>query len=193
MNHEQLKQQIMVDPDNQQYTNQGIEPLFWAPSTAKILIIGQAPGLKALESRRFFWDKSGDRLRKWMGVSIDEFYNSGLFAVVPMDFYYPGKGKSGDKPPRKSFAPKWHPHILQQLPHIEMTILVGTYAQNYYLAEGRKKNLTATVQAYSEYLPTYFPIVHPSPLNTRWLRKNPWFEQVVVAELQRRVQLIIQK
>lgn len=191
--NENLKRKIMEDAANRVYTQQGIEPLFWAPPTAKILIIGQAPGLKAQESRRFFWDKSGNRLREWLGVSTDEFYHSGLFAVVPMDFYYPGKGKSGDKPPRKDFALKWHSLVLQELPQVELTVLVGAYAQNYYLAHQKKENLTATVRAFEEYLPKYFPIVHPSPLNTRWLKENPWFEQEVIPTLQQRIQQLIKQ
>ena len=108
---EQLKQEIMADSDNEKYTDKGIEPLFSTPNTAKILIIGQAPGIKAQESKIFFNDKSGVKLREWMGIDDEIFYKSGLIGVVPMDFYYPGKGKSGDLPPRKNFAPKWHEKI----------------------------------------------------------------------------------
>lgn len=126
----QITQSIMQDPDNQSFTAKGIEPLFAAPTTARINIVGQAPGIKAQESRLYWNDKSGDRLREWLGVDRDTFYHSGLFAVIPMDFYYPGKGKSGDLPPRKGFAEKWHPLILANLPNIELTILIGQYAQN---------------------------------------------------------------
>ena len=193
MSFEQLKEQIMQDEENLIYTEQGIEPLFWIPETAKILIIGQAPGLKAQESRKFFWDKSGDRLREWLGVDQTLFYESGLFAVVPMDFYYPGKGKSGDLPPRKNFAPKWHEKILELMPNIELIILVGKYAQDYYLKENKKSNLTETVFHYEEYGPLYFPIVHPSPLNFRWQNKNPWFLENVVPKLKIRVSEILDK
>ena len=120
----QITQSIMQDPDNQSFTSQGIEPLFAAPTTARINIVGQAPGIKAQESRLYWNDKSGDRLREWLGVDRDTFYHSGMFAVIPMDFYYPGKGKSGDLPPRKGFAEKWHPAILANLPNIELTILI---------------------------------------------------------------------
>lgn len=190
---EQLKQEIMADSDNRKFTDEGIEPLFSAPSTAKILIIGQAPGIKAQESKIFFNDKSGVKLREWMGIDDEIFYKSGLIGVVPMDFYYPGKGKSGDLPPRKNFAKKWHDKVLELMPNLELIILVGKYAQDYYLGNEKQQNLTETVFNYKQYLPRYFPIVHPSPLNFRWHSKNPWFIKEVVPELQKRVKEILQK
>ena len=192
-NFEQLKKEIMADSDNKKYTDEGIEPLFSAPNTAKILIIGQAPGIKAQESKIFFNDKSGVKLREWMGIDDEIFYKSGLIGVVPMDFYYPGKGKSGDLPPRKNFAHKWHAKVLELMPNLELIILVGKYAQDYYLGNDKKENLTATVFNYEQYLPRYFPIVHPSPLNFRWHNKNPCFIKEVVPELQKRVKEILQK
>lgn len=185
---EQLKKDIMLDVDNKVYSDKGIEPLFSAPRTAKILIIGQAPGIKAQESRIFFNDKSGVKLREWMGIDNELFYNSGLIGVVPMDFYYPGKGKSGDLPPRKNFAHKWHPRVLELMPDIKLIILVGKYAQDYYLKDKKEKNLTETVKNYKKYLPKYFPIVHPSPLNFRWQAKNPWFLEEVVPVLKKMVE-----
>ena len=185
---EQLKKDIMLDVDNKVYSDKGIEPLFSAPRTAKILIIGQAPGIKAQESRIFFNDKSGVKLREWMGIDNELFYNSGLIGVVPMDFYYPGKGKSGDLPPRKNFAHKWHPRVLELMPDIRLIILVGKYAQDYYLKDEKEKNLTETVKNYKKYLPKYFPIVHPSPLNFRWQAKNPWFLEEVVPVLKKMVE-----
>ena len=190
---EQLKQEIMADSDNKKYTDEGIEPLFSTPKTAKILIIGQAPGIKAQESKIFFNDKSGIKLREWMGIDDEIFYKSGLIGVVPMDFYYPGKGKSGDLPPRKNFAQKWHSKVLELMPNLELIILVGKYAQDYYLGNDKKQNLTETVYNYKQYLPRYFPIVHPSPLNFRWHNKNSWFIEEVVPELQKRVKEILQK
>ena len=190
---EQLKQEIMADSDNKKYTDEGIEPLFSTPSTAKILIIGQAPGIKAQESKIFFNDKSGIKLREWMGIDDEIFYESGLIGVVPMDFYYPGKGKSGDLPPRKNFATKWHSKVLELMPNLELIILVGKYAQDYYLGNDKKQNLTETVFNYKQYLPRYFPIVHPSPLNFRWHNKNPGFIKEVVPELQKRVKEILGK
>ena len=188
---EQLKKDIMSDIDNKEYSDKGIEPLFSAPRTAKILIIGQAPGLKAQESKIFFNDKSGVKLREWMGIDNEIFYNSGLIGVVPMDFYYPGKGKSGDLPPRKNFASRWHAKVLELMPDVELIILVGKYAQDYYLKDGKGKNLTETVKNYKKYLPTYFPIVHPAPLNFRWHNNNPWFLEEVVPELQERIEKIL--
>lgn len=188
---EQLKKDIMSDIDNKEYSDKGIEPLFSAPRTAKILIIGQAPGLKAQESKIFFNDKSGVKLREWMGIDNEIFYNSGSIGVVPMDFYYPGKGKSGDLPPRKSFASRWHAKVLELMPDVELIILVGKYAQDYYLKDGKGKNLTETVKNYKKYLPMYFPIVHPSPLNFRWHNNNPWFLEEVVPELQERIEKIL--
>ena len=190
---EQLKQEIMADSDNKKYTDVGIEPLFSTPKTAKILIVGQAPGIKAQESKIFFNDKSGVKLREWMGIDDEVFYKSGLIGVVPMDFYYPGKGKSGDLPPRKNFATKWHSKVLELMPNLELIILVGKYAQDYYLGNDKKQNLTETVFNYKQYLPRYFPIVHPSPLNFRWHNKNPGFIKEVVPELQKRVKEILGK
>ena len=190
---EQLKQEIMADSDNKKYTDEGIEPLFSTPSTARILIIGQAPGIKAQESRIFFNDKSGVKLREWMGIDDEIFYKSGLIGVVPMDFYYPGKGKSGDLPPRKNFAKKWHDKVLELMPNLELIILVGKYAQDYYLGNEKQQNLTETVFNYKQYLPRYFPIVHPSPLNFRWHNKNSWFIEEVVPELKKRVKEILER
>lgn len=188
----QIKNAIMADPQNQPFTERGIEPLFAAPTGAKINIVGQAPGVKAEQTRLYWNDKSGDRLREWLGVDREIFYHSDLFAVIPMDFYYPGKGKSGDLPPRKGFAEKWHPRILADLPNIELTILIGQYAQKYYLPENML-NVTETVKNYIKFLPHFLPLVHPSPRNQLWLAKNPWFEQEVVPRLQQRVQEILSR
>lgn len=181
----------MADPDNKAYTEKGIEPLYSSPKTAKIVIVGQAPGIIAQETKLFWNDRSGLKLREWLGVDNDTFYYSGHFAILPMDLYYPGKGKSGDLPPRKNFAPKWHKRLLDRLEEVELIILVGQYAQNYYLGERQKKNLTETVKAFQDYLPTYFPLVHPSPRNQIWLKRNPWFEEEVVPQLQKKVQKIL--
>lgn len=186
----QIKNAIMADLQNKIFTERGIEPLFAAPTSARINIVGQAPGLKAEQTRLYWNDKSGDRLREWLGVDRETFYHSDLFAVIPMDFYYPGKGKSGDLPPRKGFAEKWHPKILADLPNIELTILIGQYAQKYYLPENTL-NVTETVQNYAKFLPHFLPLVHPSPRNQIWLKKNPWFAQNVVPTLQQRVKTIL--
>lgn len=177
---EKIKQEIMDDPMNQNYTKKGIPPLFKASIEARLVIVGQAPGRKAEESRLFWNDLSGDRLREWLGISREIFYETNRIAHLPMDFYYPGKAKTGDAPPRKGFAEKWHPPLLELMPNIETIILIGSYAQEYYLNNRREKNLTETVRSYQKYLPKYFPLVHPSPLNLGWLKKNPWFDNDVL-------------
>ncbi|HEM6405343.1 TPA: uracil-DNA glycosylase family protein [Streptococcus suis] len=187
-----IRQAIIEDVANRDFTNRGIVPLFQAPSTAKILIIGQAPGLKTQEKGRLFDDASGDNLRQWLGVDRQTFYESGHFAILPMDFYYPGKGRSGDLPPRKDFAPKWHPLILDQLPELELTILVGNYAQTYYL-EKSQRNLTERVKHADDYLPTHFPLPHPSPRNNIWQAKNPWFQAEIIPNLQNILMKILEK
>ncbi|MCO0832295.1 uracil-DNA glycosylase family protein [Fructobacillus sp. W13] len=182
---------IKADPENSEYTKQGIDPIFVTPKTAKILIIGQAPGLKVQQTGIMFNDASGDRLREWLGISKEEFYDSGDIAVLPMDFYYPGKGKSGDLPPRKGIAEKWHPKLLAEMPNIQLTILVGSYSQRYYLQLKSSATMTKTIKNWQQYWPQYFPIVHPSPRNNIWLAKNPWFEQEVIPTLQKRVRDIL--
>ena len=188
---QKIFQEIQADPDNESFTQQGIKPLYYASSSARINIIGQAPGRIAQEKMKFWDDPSGDRLRTWLGVSRDVFYNSGMIAILPMDFYYPGKGKSGDLPPRKGFAQNWHPQLLKLMPDIQLTILVGAYAMRSYLHLGYKDRLTDIVRNYQQYLPDYFPIVHPSPRNKIWEAKNPWFEEQVIPDLQRRIQIIL--
>ena len=190
---EQLVADIMADEQNASYTEQGIKPLFTVPKNARINIVGQAPGIRAQESGLYWNDPSGDNLRKWLGVDRETFYNSGLFAVVPMDYYFPGKGKSGDLAPRKGFADKWHKRTLALAPNIELHILVGSYAQRYYLHQKSSAKLTDTVKHYKDYLPEFFPLVHPSPRNNIWLRKNPWFEEEVIPDLQKRVKAILEK
>lgn len=186
-----IYQTIVEDPDNFWAKEQGYVPIYTTSEQARILIVGQAPGRKAQESLKPWNDISGIRLRSWLNVSDDQFYNPNLFALVPMDFYYPGKGAHGDLPPRKNFAAKWHPILLAEMPNIELIIPIGAYAQKYYLGDSAKLNLTQTVLAYNEYLPKYFPLVHPSPLNFRWHTLNPWFEQELVPVLRSRVNEIL--
>lgn len=180
---EKIKEEIMADPMNESYTKMGIPPLFKASIDARIAIVGQAPGRKAAATQLFWNDLSGDRLREWMGISREIFYSTNRIAHLPMDFYYPGKAKTGDAPPRKGFAEKWHPRLLDEMPNIEIIILIGSYAQKYYLNKRCEKNLTETVRSFQEYLPEYFPLVHPSPLNLGWLKQNPWFENDVLPVL----------
>ena len=180
---EKIKQEIIADQMNESYTKMGIPPIFKASVDARIAIVGQAPGRKAEETQLFWNDLSGDRLREWMGISREVFYSTNRIAHLPMDFYYPGKAKTGDAPPRKGFAEKWHPHLLNEMPNIETIILIGNYAQKYYLDKRREKSLTETVRNFHKYLPEYFPLVHPSPLNLGWLKQNPWFEKDVLPVL----------
>lgn len=187
---EHVRQEIMAHESNLHFSADGIEPLFAGSPEARIVVIGQAPGLKAQQSKKVWNDASGGRMLTWLGVSDEEFRNPLLFAHIPMDFYYPGKSASGDKPPRKNFAPLWHARLLAAMPHIEMMLLIGKYAQAHYLP-GPQKNVTETVRAYRQYLPDYFPLVHPSPLNFRWFMKNPWFEAEVIPGLRRRTRTIL--
>ena len=182
--------QIENDSRNYEYTKRNIPPILQVNSKAKVLIIGQAPGKKVEESLIPFNDKSGDTLISWMGIDRDTFYSDKI-AILPMDFYYPGKGKTGDLPPRKFIANEYHESIFNELKNIEVTILEGKYSMDYYLKGQMKKNLTETVRCFDEYLPRYFPIVHPSPLNFRWQAKNPWFIENVVPVLQKTVKNIL--
>ena len=186
-----MEKQIKSDPRNAEYTARGIPPIFQINPEAEILIVGQAPGKKVEESGILFQDKSGEKLREWMGIDKELFYSKRI-AIMPMDFYYPGKGKTGDLPPRRFIAEEYHPEILAMMPEVRLTILIGKYSVDYYLKKRAKKNLTETVRCYQEYLPEYFPIVHPSPLNFRWQAKNPWFESEVVPELRKRVADILE-
>ncbi len=187
----EIRQAIMQDPANQAMTAQGWQPIFTAHPETKILLIGQAPGIKTQLKEDVFRDQSGKRLRQWLDITEETFYESGKISVLPLDFYFPGKAKTGDLPPRLDFAKKWHPLLLQEMPQVELTILIGLYAQKFYLQDRAKKTLTATVQAYQEYLPEYFPLPHPSPLNVRWFKNNPYFETEMVPALQTLVQKVL--
>jgi len=180
---EAIHKAIMEDPANRAATDQGIGPLYSASEQSRIAIIGQAPGRKAQDSAIPWCDASGVTLRDWLGVSEDQFYDTKLVAILPMDFYYPGKGPHGDLPPRDGFASTWHPMILADLNELQLTVLIGRYAQKAYLGSARKTNLTETVRSFREYLPRYFPLVHPSPRNFRWQAKNPWFMENVLPTL----------
>ena len=161
-------------------------PIVQLSENAKVLIIGQAPGMKVQQSGIAWDDQSGKRLRKWLGVSDRTFYDAEKIGLLPMGFCYPGKGKTGDLPPRPECAPAWHDAILKQMPNVELTILIGMYAQKHYLKSKIKKNLTETVSAFEEY-DGIFPLPHPSPRNGIWLRKNDWFEKEVIPRLQSKI------
>ena len=188
----EIKKQIIKDPENAAYLKQGWEPVYTAHPEAKILLIGQAPGIRAQESGVPWNDLSGENLRAWLGVDRDTFYDETKFALVPMDFYFPGSKERGDLPPRPGFAAKWHPPILGAMPNIELTILIGQYAQKRYLGDRLEQNLTETVKHFETYLPEYLPLVHPSPRNNIWQKKNPWFESNVLPVLQRMTATFIQ-
>ena len=190
MSISKIVEQLKADERNAEYTERGIPPIFQLNEGAKILIIGQAPGRKVEESKIPFDDKSGEKLITWMGIDRETFYSDKI-AILPMDFYYPGKGKTGDLPPRKFIAEEYHRDLLAELGDVQMTILIGKYAMDYYLKGDMKRNLTETVRCFAEYLPNYFPIVHPSPLNFRWQAKNPWFMEEVVPVLEKRVSDIL--
>ena len=165
----------------------GPRPIVAAGSSAKVLLVGQAPGTRVHESGVAWDDPSGDRLRSWLDVSRETFYDPEVFAIVPMGFCYPGKGKSGDLPPRPECAPAWHQQILSLLPSIRLTVLIGSYAQAYYLGEQAAGTLTETVRSWQNLPPHLLPLPHPSPRNNIWLRRNPWFELEVLPELKKRV------
>ena len=167
----------------------GPRPVVQADSSARILIVGQAPGLKVHETGIPFNDPSGDRLRDWLGMSRNVFYDPEKVAILPMGFCYPGRGKSGDNPPRPECAPAWRQKLLDLLPNIELTLLVGRYAQEWHLGKG--PNLTERVRRWREVWPQQVPMPHPSPRNNLWLRRNPWFEQELLPPLRERVAWIL--
>lgn len=162
-------------------------PVVQAGATARLLIIGQAPGRRVHETGVPWNDASGERLREWLRLSPEVFYDPAQVAIMPTAFCYPGKGRSGDLPPRAECAPAWHPRLLAALPQVRLTLLIGRYAQEVYLRENGKSTLTETVAAYKEYLPQYFPLPHPSPRNRLWWKTNNWFEEEVLPALRERV------
>jgi uracil-DNA glycosylase len=170
----------------------GPRPIVRAKASARLLIIGQAPGTKVHESGVPWDDPSGDRLRDWLQVDKDTFYDEGRIAIVPMGFCYPGRAKSGgDAPPRPECAPLWHERMLAALPNVELTMLVGTYAQAHYLGKRRQKTMTETVREWRDYGPDLLPTPHPSWRTTGWQKKNPWFEEDVLPALRKRVKGLV--
>jgi len=165
----------------------GTRPVLQVNEKAKILIAGQAPGIKAHDSGIPFDDASGNRLRQWMGISNDVFYNSNKIAILPMGFCYAGKGKSGDLPPRPECALTWRNEILNTMPNIELMLVIGTYAQQWHMKGLIEKSLTETVKQWQRFWPDQLPLPHPSPRNNIWLKRNAWFEKEVIPKLQSRV------
>ncbi|WP_338031257.1 uracil-DNA glycosylase family protein [Dasania marina] len=170
----------------------GARPILQAHRNAKILIAGQAPSRKVHASGIPFDDASGKRLREWLGVSNEQFYNPKLFAILPMGFCYPGTGKSGDLAPRPECAATWRADLLAQLPNIELTLVLGRYALAYHLVHPQPATtLTETVQGWRQHWPQQLPLPHPSPRNNLWLRRNPWFEGQVLPQLKKRVKQLL--
>lgn len=166
------------------------KPIISVHSKSKILLIGQAPGTKVQNSGVPWTDASGKELRRWLGVTDEQFYNTNLFGIMPMGFCFPGVGKSGDLPPRLECAPLWHEQVLKELTEVKLIILIGSYAQKYYLQDSFP-TLTENVQHFEKFLPDYFPLVHPSPRNKMWQKRNPWFEKNVIPILRDKVNEVL--
>jgi uracil-DNA glycosylase len=169
----------------------GPRPVVRAAATARILIVGQAPSARVHQTGIPWDDLSGKRLRAWMGVTKDVFYDASRIAIIPMGYCYPGKGKSGDLPPRRECADLWLDRLLAALPRIELTLLVGQYAQRHFLGSRCKPSLAETTQAWVDYAPGYVPLPHPSPRNTPWLKRNAGFEQQLLPHLRTRIEAIL--
>lgn len=169
----------------------GPRPIVRVGADARILIVGQAPSARVHASGIPWDDASGDRLRKWLGIDIDSFHDVSQFAIIPMGFCYPGRGNGGDKPPRRECAQLWLDRLLEKLPEIQLTLLIGQYAQHHFLGASRKPSLTETVKAWQEYAPAVIPLPHPSPRNQAWFQRHPWFESEVLPMLRGRVESLV--
>jgi uracil-DNA glycosylase len=169
----------------------GPRPVLRAGITSRILIVGQAPGTRVHATGIPWNDPSGDRLREWLEMDRETFYDESKIAIIPMGFCYPGKGKGGDLPPRPECARQWFEPLLAALPNLELFLLIGQYAQAYHLGKDKKKNLSETVQHWSDYTPKFFPLPHPSPRNTHWINQRPWFEEEVLPALRERVREVL--
>lgn len=186
MNFVKLQEEIRACTLCSDYLPLGPRPVFQISKSAKILIVGQAPGRKVHVSGIPFDDASGDRLRDWLGIDRETFYDANRVAILPMGFCFPGTGKSGDLPPRPECALAWRERILRELTSVSLTLVIGQYAMEWHLGSRRKATLTETVQAWREYQPDFLPLPHPSPRNNIWLKKNSWFEHDVLPELRLR-------
>jgi uracil-DNA glycosylase len=169
----------------------GPRPVLRAGKTARILVVGQAPGVRVHTTGIPWGDPSGERLRAWMGVNTDVFYDESRVAIIPMGYCYPGRGNDGDMPPRRECASLWLDHLLAKLPQIELTLLIGQYAQRHFLASRRKPSLAETAKAWREYAPQYIPLPHPSPRNQPWFKRHVWFEEQLVPMLQSRIKTLL--
>ena len=162
-------------------------PVLRVSPTARLLIVGQAPGRRVHETGIPWNDPSGDLLRQWLGMTREQFYDAARIAIVPTGLCYPGTVKGSDLPPRPECAPLWHPQLVQAMPQIRLTLLIGAYAQAYYLGRRRGRTLADTVHAWRDFSPDFFPLPHPSPRNRLWLKRNLWFETDVLPALRERV------
>lgn len=171
----------------------GPRPILRAEATARILIVGQAPGVRVHTSGVPWDDPSGKRLRAWMGVDQETFHDASRIAIIPMGLCYPGRGNGGDLPPRRECAELWLDQLLARLPEIELTLLIGQYAQRHFLRNRRKPSLAATAMAWREYAPRYVPLPHPSPRNQPWFKRHPWFDEQLVPALQSRIRSLLRR
>jgi uracil-DNA glycosylase len=176
-----------------EYLPLGPRPILSAAAGARILVVGQAPGARVHASGIAWDDASGVKLRDWMGITPETFYDPGQVAIVPMGFCYPGRGKGGDLPPRRECSELWMAPLLAKLPRIELVLLVGQYAQRQFLGARRKASLTETTRAWREYAPRYLPLPHPSPRNTPWFQRHAWFEAEVLPEVRARVAPLLRR
>jgi len=167
------------------------KPILRGLPSAKLLIVGQAPGRRVYETGIPWNDPSGDRLRLWLGMSREEFYDETRIAIIPAGLCYPGTKDGADLPPRPECAPLWHPRLRAVLSQIQLTLLIGRHAQAYYLGALAKSTLAETVRSAREYLPDFFPLPHPSPRNVRWFKTHPWFEEEIVPEMRKRVAAVL--
>ncbi len=175
----------------EQHLPLGPRPVLRAGKAARILIVGQAPGARVHATGIPWDDRSGERLRAWMGMERNVFYDESRIAIIPMAYCYPGRGNGGDLPPRRECAALWLDLLLAKLPRIELTLLIGQYAQRHFLGRRRKLSLTETTRAWREYAPQYLPLPHPSPRNTPWIQRNPWFERQVLPALRTRISVLL--
>jgi uracil-DNA glycosylase len=170
----------------------GPRPVLSAGETARILVVGQAPGIRVHATGIPWNDPSGERLRSWISLEPEVFYDASRVAIIPMGYCYPGRGKGGDLPPRWECATLWLEQLLARLPSIELTLLIGRYAQRHFLGRRRRPSLAETVRAWQEYVPEYMPLPHPSPRNQPWLKRHPWFEQELLPMLRERVGSLVE-
>lgn len=188
---DEIRTRIAQDPENKEFTEKGWKPVFSAYPDSKILLIGLTPSIESQEKDQVWDDRSGKTLCRWLDVSEDYFYKTHTFATLPMDFYYTGKDREGEVEPREDFAPRWHPEIIEHMPDIKLTILLGSKAVHYYLNLKTTTSLTMAVDNFKNYLPKYLPCIHPSGHNNIWIAEHPWFEKDLIPTMRELVHEII--